>query len=392
MTGENDKNRKEEEKEMKLIKLLLVIMAVAVMTLALGGSALAFHEAGVAYCAGCHTMHNSQDGNFIVPPNPDTGEVPGGYLLREVDGGSVCLRCHAEYGQRTETGSGYGGGGDFYWLTKTFTWLAHGNPHESTGDSHGHNVIARDFGLLNTDAELGTKAPGGTYNHELSCGSCHDPHGNGNYLLLRGDGDTYHGADFPDAPIAVSPGRVTNYLADRSHPVSDTEHPAYGSGMSAWCAGCHTDFIGGTTHRMHPADVTMNSTYVENYNYYESSTNPQGGNPDFAYTELVPFQTGDETTDNLDITSTKGPGAGGQVFCLSCHRAHASAFPDAGRWFFESEVLSDESHPMTGDGGVTGDDVKNSYYGKSITERFGEHQRSLCNKCHVKDVNSEIGG
>lgn len=77
---------------MKLIRLLLVIMAAAVIALALGGNALAFHEEGVAYCAGCHTMHNSQDGQAIV----ETGQ--GGYLLRQVDGGSTCLRCHAAYG------------------------------------------------------------------------------------------------------------------------------------------------------------------------------------------------------------------------------------------------------------------------------------------------------
>jgi hypothetical protein len=388
MTGEDDKNRKEEEKEMKLIKLVLVIMAVAVMTLVLGGNALAFHEEGVAYCAGCHTMHNSQDGQAIV----ESGQ--GGYLLRQVDGGSTCLRCHAEYGQRTQTGSGYGGGGDFYWLTKTFTWSAHGHEAESTGDSHGHNIIAADFGLVKTDGKLGTKAPGGDYNHELSCASCHDPHGNENYLLLRGNGDTFHGADFPDAPIAVSPGRVTNYLSTSNSkaPVSDTLHPAYGSGMSAWCAGCHTDFINGIGSRMHPADVEMNSTYQTNYNYYVSSSNPQGGNPNAAYLEMVPFQTGDTTTDSLDTKSTAGPGAGAQVFCLSCHRAHASAFPDAGRWFFESENLSEESHPMAGDGGVTGDDVINSYYGQSITSRFGENQRSLCNKCHLKDLQGGAHG
>lgn len=266
---------------MKSIKLLVVIMAAAVIILAFGSNGLAFHEEGVAYCAGCHTMHNSQDGAPIVV----TGE--GGYLLRQVDGGSTCLRCHAEYGQFAD-GKGYGGGGDFYWLTKTFTWSAHGHDAESTGDSHGHNIIARDFGLMNSDTVLGNKAPGGDFDHELSCASCHDPHGNENYLLLRGNGDDHDGADFPDAPIAVSPGRRTA----SSNAVSDTNHPAYGSGMSAWCAGCHTDFIKGLTKRMHPADKQLSSSIIDNYNEYVSSSNPTGGTINGAYLEMVAFQTG----------------------------------------------------------------------------------------------------
>jgi general stress protein YciG len=67
-------------------------------------------------------------------------------------------------------------GGDFYWLTKTFTWSAHGSPRSSDGDDHGHNIIAADFGYTQ-DATLST-APGGTYSAAfLGCNSCHDPHG-----------------------------------------------------------------------------------------------------------------------------------------------------------------------------------------------------------------------
>jgi len=363
---------------MKLIKLLLVIAAAAAMTLALGGNALAFHGAGVAYCSGCHTMHNSQDGQPVAPEG-----ATGDYLLRQTDGSSACLRCHAEYGQRTQEGSGYGAGGDFYWLTKTYTWESHGD-NTSTGDSHGHNIIAADFGLVQTDAALGNQAPGGSFNHELSCASCHDPHGNENYNLLRGL-ETHDGAVFPEAPVVRKTSRLTNYLNSRGRPETDTDHVVYGSGMSRWCAACHTSFISGA--RMHPADVPMNTTIRENYNGYISSDNPTGGSMTTAYTTLVPFQSGATSIDLLPPNnSTEGPSSGAQVACISCHRAHASAFPDIGRWFFDTEDLTTDSHPQVGDGGLGPDDVVNSYYGRSISERFpGPEQRSLCNKCHLKD-------
>jgi cytochrome c553 len=362
---------------MKLMKLLLVIAAVAVITLAFGGTGLAFHGGGVAYCSGCHVMHNSQDGLPVAPEG-----ATGDYLLRQTDGSSACLRCHADYGQRTDTGTGYGAGGDFYWITKTYTWESHG-AKESTGDSHGHNIIAADNGLLLTDAKLGNKAPGGSFDHELSCASCHDPHGNENYNLLRGN-ESHDGARFPDAPVVKKTSRLSNILNSRARPETDTDHVAYGSGMSEWCAACHTSFI--TATRMHPADFPMNSTIRGNYNEYISSDNPTGGMIDNAYTTLVPFQTGADDTSLLDNSSTMGPEAGAQVACISCHRAHASAFPDALRWFPDTEDLTTDSHPQVGDGGATIDDEVNSYYGKSISERFpGPEQRSLCNKCHGKD-------
>ncbi len=40
---------------------------------------------------------------------------------------------------------------------------------------------------------------------------------------------------------------------------------------------------------------------------------------------------------------------------------------------------------MTGDGGVTANDVLNSYYGRDMAADFGKYQRQLCNKCHLMD-------
>ena len=368
---------------MKFINLLLVIMAALLIAVGLSTTAVAFHDGGVAHCDGCHTMHNSQDGKPITSTPSDS------HLLKQIDSSSTCLACHADYGQRSgmggenspEGGSGYGSGGDFYWLTRTFTWTAHGHEASSTGDSHGHNIIAQDFGLTNTDGQLGTSAPGGTFVGELSCASCHDPHGKGDAeLLLRNA--PYEGANFPAAPIFESAGRRTA----SSNSVSDTRHSSFGSGMSEWCGACHGDFTGGLANRMHPTSTGL-SGIADNYNSYVSTANPDGGSATNAYRELVPFENGATTVEGLAGTdSTQGPTGTSRVMCLSCHRAHASAFPDSFRWDYTTEILQD-SHPNgnPADDGSTAQEKLHSYYGVDLTTAWGPDQRSLCNKCHKQD-------
>jgi hypothetical protein len=135
---------------------------------------------------------------------------------------------------------------------------------------------------------------------------------------------------------------------------------------------------------MHPVDQGLGSTIAANYNKYVSTDVIDPGNGPNSYWEHVPFETG-QAQDDLNITSTAGPTPGSQVMCLSCHRAHASAFPDIGRWYFTATFINEESRPL-GAGGADPDngsaeDVANKYYGKVWTDE----QRSLCNKCHIND-------
>jgi len=66
--------------------------------------------------------------------------------------------------------------------------------------------------------------------------------------------------------------------------------------------------------------------------------------------------------------------------CLTCHRAHASPFADAARWDMSAMIMS-QSHPLITDGGASQTDVDRKYYQYT----FVANQRSLCNKCHIKD-------
>lgn len=360
---------------MKFIRFGMVIMAAALITFGLGGISMAFHDDGVARCAGCHTMHNSQDGTTMT-------DTPGSYLLKMSDPSSTCLDCHAGYGQMTTNGSGYGSAGDFYWLTKTFSWEAHGHTSYSYGRTHGHNIIALDYNLPSPDPVL-TTSPGGSFDSsELACSSCHDPHGEGDgALLLWGSEKSNFNAD---APILKSLSRRT--VIGESGEVSDTNHVAYGSGVSDWCGNCHGGFLLGD--EMHPVNEQLGTTLAANYNEYVS-TSDRLGDSTTAYWEIVPFETNLpleqlETMNN----STAGPTSSSKVMCLSCHRAHATAFPDIGKWDFSATFITEDSHPQAGDTGASADDVANKYYGRVFDDGDGTEsqlQRSLCNKCHAQD-------
>jgi cytochrome c553 len=91
-----------------------------------------------------------------------------------------------------------------------------------------------------------------------------------------------------------------------------------------------------------------------------------GGVQATAYLAEVPFEDAANTT-----SSTAGPSATSQVSCITCHRAHATSAPDAGRWDFSVTLLHE-------------DGVESGSY--QIPDPYGDlNQRSLCNKCHNKD-------
>jgi hypothetical protein len=340
---------------------------------------MAFHDVGVAECAGCHTMHNSQDGALVDAAHP----AGNAYLLNNGNSSDTCLRCHAAYGQFAG-GTGHGGGGDFYWLTKTYTWTAHGHAYSSEGDSHGHNIISPAYGLAQ-DVTL-SAAPGGIFlSQHLTCTSCHDPHGNQNFRILYGNvgpGPKYDGTRFSftsDAPLALGGSRRT---VSGSGMETNEAHTIYKSGYSEWCANCHTTMHSDNTlNIVHPTGEDLGSTVAATYNAYVSSDNTSGGSQATAYMGLVPYE--DVGVDLAAVDSTNyewGPVASDRVMCATCHRAHASPFQDATRWDMTETFLAD-SHPQATDGNATAADLANMYYNYT----FVTNQRSLCNKCHVKD-------
>ncbi|MEI6205479.1 MAG: hypothetical protein WCP20_01720 [Desulfuromonadales bacterium] len=291
-------------------------------------------------------------------------------------------------------------GGDFGWLKKSYSWRSSRESGSSPGERHGHNIVANDFGYV-ADSRLRV-SPNGRYpSSDLSCISCHDPHGKnfksagatGAYRMLGGRG--YKTSLAPavvftfDAPVVVSP---SDY--NRSEGATDTR-VAYGSGMSEWCANCHTSGCAGRTH---PAGKCANCgrETMSNYNAYVKSGNING-RADTAYTSLIPFEEGTENRSTLvqhaqnNGSYTRGAESGSNVMCLTCHRAHASGWNSMARWNMDTDfIVYYGKYPGTDNGsaehaqGRTAAETQKALYDRP-SSRFAAVQRGLCNKCHTKD-------
>jgi hypothetical protein len=351
-----------------VMKCLMVAVTVTALFL-LGSPALAFHDGGVAYCAGCHTMHAS-------PGNP--ADTPGGnqFLLKESNSTDTCTRCHNTsrgntWGSGVLTPGNVYGGGQFVFLLEDN--LNDGRSgHEPArwipGHQAGHNVISIDKGTVADP--VNTSGPGGSYlSGNLHCTSCHDPHGQGGHfrLLYGAPYDSFAmGYAFPyTTPAPEAEGISISGAAE-----SSAGHTAFKGGMSEWCGNCHGDFHNTSypTTLKHPSGATLGAEIAANYNMYNGSGSYDGV-AESAYLALVPFEDAAATT-----TSTQGPTGTSKVVCVSCHRAHASSAPNSGRWDFNVTEWVEEGV----ESGAYA--IPNPYAATS-----GSAQRSLCNKCHAKD-------
>ena len=392
-------------------------------------------------------MHNSYEGISQSP-----GSAPGvtnKYLLKGSEQSSVCLNCHQKVGElgptgfhisTAETDMPMGApprqltpGGDFGWLKKTYIWTPSlgGTTQTSTGDSHGHNITAIDYGYF-SDAYRST-SPGGSYpSASLGCTSCHDPHGRYRRFpdssirtsgLPTKDSGSLASSPAPDAANAVGvyrllggigykpkslsaglafsynpPAAVAPDIFNRSESTTQTR-VAYGAGMSDWCRNCHQNIhkesdaplrhpSGNDGGQLRRSDI---STY---YNKYVKDGDLTGIMAN-AYLSLVPFEVGLSNYDTLKsivtTTPTMGPETSSDnpvVMCLSCHRAHASGWDKNMRWNNKTTKIvhnggySEESSAFQPFGqGRVALEAQKAYYDIPAGV-FAREQNPLCYKCH----------
>lgn len=217
-------------------------------------------------CASCHRTH--------------TAQAP--YLLKQSQPG-LCYTCHGgtATGANTDVQNGVGysgsyrsggkapgglrGGGFQYALidsgnpsrtgdTATIPVLSTGEAVTSTHSIDSSSKPAWGFGPISATANWGTNIP-------LRCGSCHDPHGNGNYRILRAPPKTMEGPGMDEwGKPAISPAitipdvatkvyTTVNYwdAQDVNDPNDLTTGPAGGfiANIADWCSGCHTRYLAG---------------------------------------------------------------------------------------------------------------------------------------------------
>jgi hypothetical protein len=237
----------------------------------------------------------------------------------------------------------------------------------------------------------------------------------GSYRLLAGRGyvpaSNVSGAyAFPNnPPVAIAPAQYNKI--EGSTPSSQVR-VAYGSGMSEWCQNCHTNIhldnyvsgAMGASGLRHPAGqgAILKPGQINVYNTYVSSGKFNGTGD--LYTSLVPFEAagkvsydgnGGTTADitKLAVAANGADTAGifvassqSNVMCLTCHRAHASAFTAMVRWNPDDTFLTNASQftDTQGREALAVGTLKAGYYGRNPVD-LGSFQRSLCNKCHGKD-------
>jgi hypothetical protein len=314
--------------------------------------AAAFHNGGTGRCDGCHISHTDS-------------QVGEQYLLIAESPSDVCLVCHsvnagAVLGADPLAPPAEKGAGNFvFLLEENLNDAPDGMTNPIPGEAAGHSIVAPGRGLYaDTRNSL---SPGGSFPAgELGCTSCHDPHGNSNFRMLYGIGDVQNGlATFGfDAPVADGIGLGSSE--------SPTRHSAYKSGVSDWCANCHGQYHdNGLSAFEHPGNGNLGTDISNQYNLYDGDDNPTGATFMTSHLPEVPFE---DSAATHSTGSTAGPSATSKINCLSCHRAHASSAPHAGRWDFNVSLLAED--------GI----VSQSY---PIPDPYGSpNQGTLCAKCH----------
>ncbi len=224
-------------------------------------------------CAACHRAH--------------TAKAP--YLLKEAQS-SLCFTCHGAGGtgssEDVQEGVGWSeagrggtegalrGGGFEYALINTaepvvertetgklidatIKPLEAGQATTSTHSIDQSEQVAWGNGAL--ESGVGAKV-------KLTCGSCHDPHGNGNFRILKGKPDESGATtevNIPDAETKVY--TTSNYWHSW-----DTNDKNFKYKIAEWCTTCHTRYLAGSgSYKEASGDAIYTYRHRSNYTQAE---------------------------------------------------------------------------------------------------------------------------
>jgi predicted CXXCH cytochrome family protein len=198
-------------------------------------------------CAGCHRTHTAAAAKILKSAMPGLcttchGPTAGGASTDVMGGvgyaqlartsGAAALRGGGFTTARINSAAPTG-------QTATFSNPAGVVPALATGatTTSAHTVDGTVGTAWGNGAINAVSTPGKAIN--LTCGSCHDPHGNGNFRILKNVPTDSGGTSTPVADSGVAKVYTTaNYWK-----VDDTTAPAFIANVSAWCTTCHTRYL-----------------------------------------------------------------------------------------------------------------------------------------------------
>ncbi len=359
-------------------------------------------------CENCHTMHNSQDGadNTQVHIGAGAGWNPATSQLTNAGTTSEqaqllkadCVGCHTATNANSTiiTDSSGNKVPIVYNLGGTYPAgaLAGGNFALNSGAAniYGHNVNGIAATQVDSTMQIAW-APGAgvacgvschdslaisetsmTSNFDYDgisqgkisgCKACHNKVGHHNpsdnsYRFLGGHGaavgvdvvvNTDGNFPYEDPDWEVAPNASTHNFYQKSTGSKNS--------MGEFCAGCHQDFHapggangfgsdnGGDDNT--DALIVKNSAVVNPWLRHPTNVNiPLDPLGEYAAMNLVDYNPAVPVAQNAAdaVADRHRINAGDQVMCLSCHRAHASEYPDALR--FNYTRMS--AHAGTGSG------------------------------------------
>jgi predicted CXXCH cytochrome family protein len=284
------------KKRLLVITLVLLLLVLGVSLASANGGPHGDYTATTDACAGCHRTHTAIGPKLLVSNSTynlcmschgssgtgaNTNVDDGIYLASRDDAAGD--RNHG--GENTPSGNSLLGGGFTNYDGESAT-SSHDMIDEDNTNIAWGNGVDRGVGAAITDVEF-------------SCASCHDPHGSGNYRILK---ERVNG-------VEISVEQVDENAKDY-----DTEQ--WGSGTSDLCAACHASYHetagwvgsdssgqvygGGFTHR------------VDMPYHYGGNVNP----------ETIGFT--DDGGVNVKVPLAES-GSSDRVVCMTCHLPHGSS-------------------------------------------------------------------
>jgi len=329
-------------------------------------------------CAGCHRAHTSVSSltwSDAGGNNHSALLVSSATTMKE-----FCYACHDSAGQSADTnvsdglyyGTDYGtnmgvlNGGGFESFEDTPTTSSHvsngGKWGAYGGGYFGQGASGATGNFTDTGNPKTSNLAGESNKIAMDCATCHDPHGSANYRILKSlVNGNYVGGYVASATAPTNPtpdGFVSSvetgwpdegFRLHTAYPAYEPNYttPMYAKGydmaagtqdadkgMSGWCAGCHSTYVGDSTQTFTNSLGIVYQSLASTYNAGDGagftlrhrhpinvSLSTYNG-PDKAsmvVTDLV-LPVANDLAEKGNPSTTDSD----WVECLTCHRAHGT--------------------------------------------------------------------